>query len=340
MKVIPKLLLIAGLVLGVLAPLALPLPAYAEHCSGDKEVFGGNFTLAEGETLDSNLIVLGGNADIQAGAAVNCTVVIIGGSADIAGEIGEDLVVFGGSTVLRQSAVVQGRLQSIGGTVTREAGAVVEGGEGQVFDFAWGPGFSFNTDVPFINPVLQWYQQVFQTFMVAVVVGLIALFVVLFWPEQTSRVSAAITGAPAQAGGLGLLTVVAVPVLLALLTITICLAPVAFVGAIAYSAALLFGLIALGHVVGARLVTTLRLYTVSPAVATALGTALLWLVASAVGAVWCVGWIVWLLIGSIGLGAVTLTRFGTQPYLPGPAAPPPAAPVGTPPETGGAIPAG
>ncbi|MCC6190545.1 MAG: hypothetical protein IT318_16070, partial [Anaerolineales bacterium] len=126
--------------------------------------------------------------------------------------------------------------------------------------------------------------------------------------------------------GLGLLTLVAVPVLLALLTLTLCLIPVAFVGAVVFAAALLLGLIALGQLVGARLASALRLYQITPAVSAALGTGLLWLVTSAVGAVACVGWVAWVLLASVGLGAVILTRFGTRPYLGSVTVPPPPPP--------------
>jgi hypothetical protein len=339
MKAIWRLGALAVLALALLVPLALGQPAHASHCDTDKEVLGGGYTLAAGDTLNSNLVVLGGSVRLEAEAVVNCTVVIIGGSADIAGRVAEDLVLFGGTTVLRETAEVGGELRSIGGAITREAGAEVRGGEGQFLDFGDRRWFRVGTGIPFLDPILGWYQGVVQTFLTAVVVGLIALAVVLLWPQQTARVSAAITDAPAPAGGLGLLTVVAVPVLLAVLTITICLIPIAFVGAVVFAAGLLFGLIALGQVVGAKLTAALRLYTASPAVGAALGTTLLWLVASAVGTVWCVGWIIWLLIASVGLGAVTLTRFGTQPYLPGASAYPPAAPPTIPPEPGEAAPA-
>jgi len=45
----------------------------------------------------------------------------------------------------------------------------------------------------------------------------------------------------------------------------------------------------------------------------------------------CVGWIAPVVLACIGLGAVTLTRFGTRPYLPNmpvqSAPPPPPAPT-------------
>jgi len=74
--------------------------------------------------------------------------------------------------------------------------------------------------------------------------------------------------------------------------------------------------------VGQRLAGALKLVNLSPAVATGLGTALLSLVVAAISWVPCVGWIAPTVLAAIGLGAVTLTRFGTQPYFPSsPAAP-------------------
>ena len=47
---------------------------------------------------------------------------------------------------------------------------------------------------------------------------------------------------------------------------------------------------------------------------------------SAISWVPCVGWVAPVVLGAIGLGAVTLTRFGTQPYLPGAPTTPPSEP--------------
>jgi hypothetical protein len=323
---------LAALVL-LLAALGLGRPVSAANCDSDKRVMGGNFVLEEGATLDSNLIVLGGNATLETGTFVGCSVIVIGGNLDIAGQVDQDVVLFGGTTDLRSTAVIGGELVSLGGAVSREPGAQVLGGESQGFQFDRGRWLPWRANIPFFEPVVWWYENVFRAFLTALAVGLLALVVVSLWPEPTSRVSAAITTAPVSAGGLGLLTLVAVPVLLGLLTLTLCLIPVAFLGAVVFAAALLFGFIALGQMVGARLATALRMYHLSPAVSAALGTGLLWLVTSAVGAVDCIGWVAWVVLASVGLGAVTLTRFGTRPYFAS-VAPPPPAPPAIPPEPG------
>ena len=328
-----RIALLATLFLLVVAWLASAAPALAANCNTSQTIVGDSYVLAAGQTLDSNLIVLGGNASVAEGAVVSCSVVVFGGSVDIAGLVSQDVVVFGGNAALQGTAVVEGELVTVGGSLSRAEGAEVRGGESQGFDWSrdW---FSqpepIVTRIPLLNRAIYFYQSVLQVIFSSVALGLLALLVVLFWPAQTGRVSAAITATPGASGGLGLLTAVAVPVMLTLLAITLCLIPLSFVGAVVLAAAVVFGWVALGSVVGARLVRALNLSNVSNAVAAALGTGLLALVMQAIGSVECVGWVVPTMLSAIGLGAVALTRFGTRPYLPGaptPSEPTPPAPV-------------
>ena len=324
--------------LAVTLALVAARPAAADHCGDDTRVVGDNFVLGEGETLTSNLIVVGGDATVEAGARVDCTVVVFGGNLDIAGSVAEDVVVFGGDTHLDSTAEVDGELVTFGGSVSRAEGSEVRGGEAQGFSFDHGfrgDWMPFNGN-PVVGTVLGFYQSMFETFLTAVALGLLALLVVLFWPDQTAHVGAAVTSAPAASGGMGLLTAVAVPVILGLVALTVCLAPVSFVGAILLAAGFVFGWVALGLVVGTRLGVALKLHSLSPAVAAALGTSLLSLVMSAISAIPCVGWVGPVVLACIGLGAVVLTRFGTRPYLGSPPlrpAPPPVPPM-LPNETG------
>ncbi len=306
-----------------LLPLAAASPALAADCVGSQSILGNSYTLAAGQQLDTNLVVVGGDATIAAGATVNCQVVVWGGNLDLAGKVVKDVVVLGGNTHLRSSAEIDGRLQSFGGVVTQEAGALIKGGVSQGFSASSSPGAPrFGGDVPLWAIVVEFYRGVVRTVLGSLGFGLLALLVVLVFPEQTARVRATLTNAPAQSGGLGLLTGVAVPVLMVIATITVCLIPLAFVAAVLFSAALALGWIALGALVGDRLVISLKLANLSPAVSAALGTMLLSLVAAIVSWVPCVGWVAPVIMAAAGLGAVTLTRFGTQPYLPASPAPP------------------
>ena len=315
---------VLALAIAVAAAAAMPFvftqAAYADHCQDDQVILRENFTLPAEEALDSNLVVFGGNVAIDEGATLACSMIVFGGNVEISGAVDEDIVVFGGNTDLNSTAVVGGELVTFGGNISRAEGAQVQGGESQGFgplrnrgDGRW---FTFPNRFDPFGSVVAFYQGIFETVFVAIALGLLALLVVLFWPEQTARVSAAVTSAPGAAGGLGVLTAIAVPVLIGLLAITICLAPVGFVGALLFVTAAALGWLSLGMLVGARLTAALKLYTLGPAVSAAIGTFLLTLVASVIWQVPCVGWVVPVVLGSVGLGAVTLTRFGTRPYLP------------------------
>ncbi len=321
--------LMLALAVALLLPLAAAGPAYAAGCGNDHAVIGDAYTLAAGQQLDGNLIVLGGQATVAPGATVNCKVIVLGGSLDLAGKVAQDVVVMGGEAHLRGTAEIDGQLQSLGGSLTQDEGARIVGGVNEGFSASGVPAApQFGSNFSILEAVLSFYRTVVRTVLGALGFGLLALLVVLVFPEQTARVRGTLTTAPVQSGALGLLTGVALPVLMVLAAITVCLIPVAFVAAVLLAAAVALGWIALGALLGDRLVADLRLVNLSPAVAAALGTTLLSLVVSVVSLVPCVGWVAPVVMASAGLGAVTLTRFGTQPYFPaGPASPAtPAAP--------------
>ena len=307
----------ALLLLLAVGPAAAASATPVVACNDSHSVIGDSYSLPAGQQLDSNLVVLGAEATIDSGATINCNVVVMGGDLSLAGKVLGDVVVVGGDVHLLSTAEVDGRLQSLGGTLTQDDGAQVKGSVGQGFSVGSGPKLpAVNGSFSVLAAVLAFYRTVTRTILGALGLGLMALLVVLFWPEQTARVRAAVSNAPGQAGALGLLTVVAVPVLIALAAITICLIPAAFMAAVLLGAAVAFGWIALGELVGQRLAGALKLVNLSPAVAAGLGTALLSLAVSAVGWLPCIGWIAPVILAAVGLGAVTLTRFGTQPYLP------------------------
>ncbi|NIV40504.1 MAG: hypothetical protein GWN58_67215, partial [Anaerolineae bacterium] len=138
--------------------------------------------------------------------------------------------------------------------------------------------------------------------------------------------------------GIGLLTVVAATALVIALALTICLSPAAALVALALGAAGLFGWIGVGAQVGERLLRALNVREIAPLWAAGLGTLLITLVGMGLSVAFCLallGWLMILVLGCLGLGAVVLTRFGTMAYVPstgaepGPPRPTPPAPVQT-----------
>jgi len=318
-----KKILVLSAVVAILA-LAFPMAAMAAAGPADtKIILGNDYTLESGDVLDSDLLILGGNAELEEGSVVQGSVFVLGGNIRIAGEVDGDLGVLGGNVNLTNSAVVHGDVSTLGGNVTRGSGTVIDGEVSSSFgididssipnfptnfdfQFPTMPSFSF----PHISP---WFSVLWAVFRVFVLAAL-ALLVVMFWPEPTRRIADAVITQPFAAGGLGLLTVIAGPVLLLVLLITILLAPLSVIGFVLFVAAGVFGWIGLGYEVGRRIAMAMKWELQDPAAA-GLGTLLLSAVAGGIGFIPCVGWLLVVLAASLGLGAVMLTRFGSQAYL-------------------------
>ena len=294
-------------------------------------VFGQSFTLKNGQTMNGDLMVFGGSATIEEGATVDGNVVVFGGSLTIHGTVNHDAVIFGGTATLGTSAHIHGNLSALGSTLDRAEGALVDGqvnngdihfGNGQssylppamttpVNPFASFMNFAVN---PFMNGVVNVFGQ-------SVILALLAMLLMLFLAQRADRVAHAIIAQPLTAGGLGLLTLVAVPViilalgLLSILIITLIITvPLMVVVAMAVGMALLFGWIAVGYEVGQRFTKAIH-QEWHPALSAGLGTFGLTLVATSLAnipVVNCIGWLVPFLLSIAALGGVLLTRFGTQ----------------------------
>jgi hypothetical protein len=141
-----------------------------------------------------------------------------------------------------------------------------------------------------------------------------AMLAAMFISPQLARISQTALSQPLISGGLGLLTIIILPIILVLLAITICLIPAALIGAFVLILAWIYGMIALGLEVGKRISTAFKKEW-HPAITAGLGTLLLMTVLNMMQSIVpCVGWIPKALVGFLGLGAVLLTQFGTITY--------------------------
>jgi hypothetical protein len=328
-----------ALVLAATAALALPVAAFAAGNPDGRIVLGGSYTLASGDTLEGDLLILGGNVTLEEGSVVQGNVALLGGNVSADGEIDGDVALVGGNISLGSTALVTGNITTFGGSVNRAPGAQVRGeiltGQGFALPFNLrGPftfGFPFRFSplemMPFFvtNVISRILWFVFEMLLLAA----LAVVVVMFWPQATGRVAKAVVDQPILTGGLGLLTLVVLPIVVAGLVITVCLIPVAAISVLLLGIALLFGVIGIGLEVGQRLA---RLFKgdLHPAAAAGLGTLVVGVVAGGIGNVPCVGWVAPLVVASLGLGAVIVTRFGSREYIPAGPAPAPMAPPAPP----------
>lgn len=291
--------------------------------TGDRLVLGGSFTLLAGEIQDGNLFILGGAVALEDGSTVNQDVIMVGGNLKADGEIGGDIFILGGLLEMSQSTVVAGDVNVLGGSVEGEELATIGGQVTTDANSAF-PITIPRASVPLVtpggyripnlelgvNPVWSFLWFLLRSLMWAV----LAIVVVLFFSKPTERVARTVVSQPLISGGLGLLTIVVVPVVLVLIAITICGIPIALLAALGLAVSWAYGMIVIGAEVGNRLAKAFKADWAKP-VSAGLGTFLLVSVVNGAGAlIPCVGWVFGFLVGIVGLGAVLLTRYGSQPY--------------------------
>jgi cytoskeletal protein CcmA (bactofilin family) len=295
--------------------------AMAQTIRGDEIVTGGTFTLRSGETLDGDLIVFGGIANLLEDSRVTGDVVLFGGTVNVNGLVDGSVVAIGGVIYLQSQSWVRRDVTIIGGSIQQQQGSRVDGDLIRGFRgfpvrvFPFGrvivpqvPEFTSFRVMP--GWEILWF--FFRTFLWAA----LAVLVVLFIPDPTSRVANTAVGQPLLSGGVGLLTGLIAPIILIAITITIILIPVSLLGAFLLAVAWFFGRIGLGLVIGRRLAGVFN-QDWPLAVTTGIGTfALVLVVDGAREVIPCLGWVFAILVGMIGLGAVILSRFGTQTYPP------------------------
>ena len=319
----------AVLLVALLLSAVFAQPALADGPQSGRVLFGQDFHLRANERLDGDLVSFGGDVTLDRSSQVRGSVVVFGGAVEVAGTVGGNVIAFGQAVHLSSSAVVMGDVMASDG-VQQDMGAVVQG---QAVNLARGPqivplaGVRYWDDRPFWWPGAGWFGQIFVG-LVQGIVGFLAMaalgvLVVLLIPGLTRTVGDAVVSYPAHSIGVGLLTGLAAVLVVPILIITCLGIPVAILAVLALAVAGLFGWIAAALTLGERVLTALRQAERQPLVAVVVGILILAFLAN----VPCLGALVIFLVGAWGLGAVVLTRFGSQPYVPAaPNVAPPAAP--------------
>jgi hypothetical protein len=310
------LILLATLVL-------LPLQAVQAKGLADGPIFGENYTLKSGETLNEDLVVFGGSVSIEKDAKVNGAIVLFGGSFTLDGEVSKDVVVMGGAVKLGSDSHIRGNLVTFGAPVDRDAGAKVDG---DVINNPTRPslpnmpGTPSAPDIPnFVNNYTNPFWDALGVFFQSIVLALLAMLIALFLPVQLRRVSDGVVAQPLVSFGMGLLTLImfiVVIVALALFSVFIITlfitVPLIFIVSVLFTAGMVLGWLALGTEVGVRIGQMFKGEWPLP-LAAGLGVFLLNLVAQGVNFIPCIGGLISGVVAFAGLGAVLLTRFGTRP---------------------------
>jgi uncharacterized RDD family membrane protein YckC len=284
-------------------------------------ILGSTVVGDEGRVLGSAVGVLG---RVESRGLIGRDVVAVLGGIEINGPVGGDVVVVLGDVKLGPKAVIQGELVRVGGSLRREPGAVVRGSEvgiGLPASISAEGGFvAWVRSCVFLARPLAWDASVAWAWGVALAFLALYLLIVLVFRRAVNTCADTLAERPGLTALGSLLAVFLTPVAFVLLSVSIVgLLVVPFLG-LAVIAATLLGkaavLLWLGRV-------CLRGNRGAPLLAVLVGGLLVLLLYT----VPVLGFIVFKLLGWIGLGAVATTltlkaRRGRVSSSPAPTSPP------------------
>ena len=296
----------------LLAGLFLSAISFNAGFKDGRVVIGGDYRLANGETLTGDLVVIGGQAVLEENSVVQRNVALIGSSLDNSGSVQGDVVGIGSKIDLSANSVVMGRVVLVSSTLQRDATAQV--GEvqelGKTQPFYLNPQANLNSVRSnwFSTGIGKWFGFLFKVFAWSA----LAVLLGLLFPFVLERIADAVNSQTVIALGVGFLTWLTVILAILFLTITLIFIPLALVVVLAILAGWLLGMVGLGSALGDQLAIQFHQQWSRP-ISAGLGTFILIFIADGVSAfIPCIGWVVPFLLGLIGFGAVVMTRFGSE----------------------------
>ena len=317
MKNLQKILLILTGVL--IIALVLPYQVFASPIEDDRTIFGETYTLESGRILNGDLNVIGGIVDIEEDATINGNVIVIGGLVTINGTVTGDLTAIGGTVNLEENAVIQGNLISPASYINRDPGALIEGDQIERWAIPWTdlnlPDFNPGTTIrtPRIQ-ILNIANRVGRWIAFSLIMTGLGALLLLIMPESVDVMTKAVETQPWQILGFGALTAFVMLFGGLILTITICLIPIVILLGLAFGLAILVGWLTLGYELGKKISQNLFNTTWHPVLSAAVGNILLYLIASGLDLIPCLGGFLVFVAMLFGLGMVVVTLFGTNPY--------------------------
>ncbi len=270
---------------------------------GDVVAIGGPVTI-EGQT--DTVVVIGGNLNSVGGMTDD--VVVVGGNAIIDSTVNGDIAVVGGQVQLLENAIVNGDIITFSSNLIKHENAIITGNtvHKNTTDISQYLGFDLYT-------LRQYAPEFFMGFWLWVSISGGLLMIAFGWllailfPRNTKSVAGTIEAEALKSFGIGLLIkVLSIPVAIAL-AITILGIPLIFVMFLALWIAQYLGLASLGYMISQKLSNRLDM-SMGFGVMVFVGL----LIIALVKAIPFAGTIIDFILKSIALGAVLLSRFGTE----------------------------
>lgn len=326
MKMFNKSILFISIFCTMFMGFTLPVSASSslgvDHA--DKVIFG-DYTLSTGDTNQGDLVVINGNVLIEEGATVMGTLAVIGGDLSLEGTVNGDIVSVGGSGEIGDSAHVSGSMISIGSNLSISDDATILGETILEMDDSVQiaplpdvpnpgtppvvPEVTFNT-----SPGLEFLRKLFSTSFMVLAIAALGLLIGILFPIHLKKTAKSIVNEPVKSGVLGFLTVFVSPIVFVILAITIILLPVSLIAILALGILMLYGWVAVGYEIGLRVSSAAKV-SWEPSIIAGIGTLVLSSIAALVAMIPCIGFLIYPIVTSVGLGGVLISQFGRREVL-------------------------
>ncbi len=299
----------------------------------DEIIFNETYVLKENSILNGNLVAINSTVVVKKNVIITGDVVLIASSINLNAEVNGSLIAFGGIVSLFEETIIHGDLISPGAQTFRAEGSKVFG---QIFtsetltiqDYENFDDINFETfqsdqsqldnffnQNPVLNPIAQVLWVIFSSFIVSVV----SVFVVFIFRKRTQIISNTLQSNLIESGGFGLVTLIIVfpilTVIFGILVFTVILLPISLLVFILMALLTFVGWVMTCIEIGRMVVTALKREW-SDAVIAGIGSFIMTLIITSLNLVfWDIfGLAIGLIVTSLGVGALLLTRFGSRIY--------------------------
>mgnify|MGYP006274684135 FL=1 len=215
--------------------------------TGDVQAVAGSVTI-EGD-VDGSVDALGGSVLVRDGARIGGSLEAAAGAIQLDGEVVGSARLGGDEVTLGPTAVVGGNLEYDAETFDVAPGEAVAGTTTQNDDLSFNVGSPFAGGVDFTVPTIPPIVVVAYGFLANLLLGAVLLLAAPIFAEQVVDVG---TNRALQSGGVGLLTLVGIPILLVVLLLTLVGIPLSLLGLVVFVFALWVGQVFGAYLVGTK----------------------------------------------------------------------------------------
>ena len=270
---------------------------------------GNVYVLKEHETIDGNIAGIGTTLVIEEGAAVMGDISLIGSRVEVFGSVDGDTNVFAGTTHIHNTAIINGSINQIAHQINIEPDAYISG---EINTFAFPTQFSIGNTGKLEN-ISDWLHPngwVALQLIRNLVLVFITILIIFLFKTPTLRVVRCIKINVAVSWGVGLLVILAAPIVSLFLIVTICLSPIGIILILAFLIADIWGWAGISFIIGNNLTRWLKLDWPEQA-EVAIGAVLLGLASTLLAFLPCIGFVISMMVSAVGLGGIVLSKLGT-----------------------------